>query len=95
MGELADHGIMQCKSHAFPVTTLCFLQAECCRLGTQATFRQRFKILHTGYHDLTDDLSNVIEIFKAACHIDPGQRMSPEGLLANANVLALKAAHHL
>ena len=71
------------------------MQVECCKLGTQATFRRNFKLLHEGYHDLKDDLRNVMEILNVACHIDPAQRSTPEGLLASANVLALRAAYYL
>ena len=74
---------------------LCLMQVECCKLGTQATFRQNFKLLYMSYPRLKDDVSNVVRILMAACHIDPGQRSSPEGLLVNANVLALKAAYNL
>ncbi len=74
---------------------LCLMQVECGQLGTQTTFRENFKLLHMSYPQLENDLSNVIQILEAACHVDPGRRSSPEGLLTNANVLALKAAYNL
>ena len=71
------------------------MQAQYYEVGTHATYKQNFKLLHRGYGDLKDDMINIIEILKAACHSDAAQRPSPKDLLANANVLALRAAYNL
>ena len=87
--------MMLCRNQTCLVKLPCFMQVQCYEVGTHATFRSNFKLLHGGYRELEDDIINVIEILKTTCHRDVAQRASPEDLLANANVLALRAAHNL